>query len=86
MLSDADLVAFIPTRDLAAAKVFYGTVLGLRLVDENDFAVVYDANGTRLRVTRVEQLHTAPCTPSGTRIAWFTDPDGNTLSLEQSPA
>jgi catechol 2,3-dioxygenase-like lactoylglutathione lyase family enzyme len=24
--------------------------------------------------------------PSGTRVAWFTDPDGNILSLSQSPA
>ena len=25
-------------------------------------------------------------TPAGARIAWFTDPDGNTLSLTQLPA
>lgn len=25
-------------------------------------------------------------TPDGARIAWFTDPDGNVLSLTQSPA
>jgi catechol 2,3-dioxygenase-like lactoylglutathione lyase family enzyme len=24
--------------------------------------------------------------PSGTRVAWFADPDGNTLSLQQAPA
>jgi predicted enzyme related to lactoylglutathione lyase len=24
--------------------------------------------------------------PGGTRVAWFTDPDGNTLSLSQHPA
>jgi hypothetical protein len=23
--------------------------------------------------------------PSGSRVAWFADPDGNTLSLEQPP-
>jgi hypothetical protein len=23
--------------------------------------------------------------PSGTRVAWFKDPDGNTLSLQQEP-
>ncbi len=24
--------------------------------------------------------------PSGSRIAWFSDPDGNTLSLQQAPS
>jgi hypothetical protein len=24
--------------------------------------------------------------PGGTRVAWFKDPDGNTLSLSQHPA
>ena len=24
--------------------------------------------------------------PGGSRIAWFADPDGNILSLQQSPA
>jgi predicted enzyme related to lactoylglutathione lyase len=24
--------------------------------------------------------------PSGTRVAWFSDPDGNTLSVQQDPA
>ena len=24
--------------------------------------------------------------PDGTRIAWFKDPDGNTLSISQEPA
>lgn len=64
MLSDAELVAFIPTTDLSAAKEFYESVLGLGVVEANDFAVVFDANGTRLRVTRVDKLHTAPFTSS----------------------
>jgi catechol 2,3-dioxygenase-like lactoylglutathione lyase family enzyme len=125
LLSDAELVAFIPTRDLEAAKEFYGRTLGLDVVEENDFAIVFDANGTQLRVTRVEQLRPDPFTvlgwrvadiaeriaalrsagvsatrydemeqdddgvwiaPSGTRVAWFADPDGNTLSLQREPA
>jgi predicted enzyme related to lactoylglutathione lyase len=124
MLGDADLVAFVPTRDLTVAKQFYEQVLGLRVVDESEFAVVYEANGIRLRVARVDQVTIAPYTvlgwrvdniaarlamlcragvtpkrydgmqqdedgiwtaPSGTRVAWFSDPDGNTLSLEQPP-
>jgi catechol 2,3-dioxygenase-like lactoylglutathione lyase family enzyme len=125
VLSDAELVGFIPTLDLAAAKEFYGSTLGLRVLDENESAVVFDANGTRLRVVRVGTLNVMPFTvlgwrvdniaerlaalrsvgvsamrydgfeqdedgvwtaPSGSRIAWFTDADGNTLSLEQPPS
>ena len=29
--------------------------------------------------------HDAWLAPSGTRVAWFVDPDGNTRSFEQSP-
>jgi hypothetical protein len=29
--------------------------------------------------------HGAWTAPGGSRIAWFADPDGNTLSLQQAP-
>jgi catechol 2,3-dioxygenase-like lactoylglutathione lyase family enzyme len=38
------------------AKEFYAGTLGLRLVEENSFALVFDANGTMLRVTTVPEL------------------------------
>ena len=95
---------------------------GLRLVEQNQFACVFDANGTMLRVTAVgevarpgytvlgwrvadiEQVMTAMIdagveftrydgmdqdasgvwtAPGGDKIAWFSDPDGNNLSLTQ---
>ena len=68
MLGDAELVAFVPTRDLAAAKSFYRSVLGLRIVAESDFAIVFDANGIQLRVTRVQHLQPAPFTVLGWRV------------------
>jgi catechol 2,3-dioxygenase-like lactoylglutathione lyase family enzyme len=123
-LQGSKLVAFVPTTDPARARHFYEEVLGLRLVaDEAPFALVFDANGTMLRVTTVQQHTPAPFTvlgwsvdtiepaverltqqgvaflrypgmndngplgiwdsPSGARIAWFHDPDGNVLSLTQ---
>jgi catechol 2,3-dioxygenase-like lactoylglutathione lyase family enzyme len=124
MLDHAQLVAFVPTRDPAGARAFYETVLGLRVVEDDEFAVVFDAHGTQLRVTRVERLDPVAFTvlgwqvkniaqqaaalrragvpfarydglqqdadgvwtaPGGTRVAWFKDPDGNTLSLQQEP-
>ena len=123
-LSGCDLVAFVATTDLARAKDFYLTRLGLALVDEDAYACVLDANGTVLRVTLVQELTPPPHTvlgwtvpdivemvedlvdrgvtldrfdvlgqdeagiwdaPGGARVAWFRDPDGNRLSVTQSP-
>ena len=56
MLGTKDIVAFIPTRDAKKVKLFYQEILGLRLVSEDPFALVFDANGTMLRVTPVPEL------------------------------
>jgi catechol 2,3-dioxygenase-like lactoylglutathione lyase family enzyme len=124
MLARTDLVAFLPCRDLEVADEFYGSGLGLPLVEASEFARVYDANGTQLRVTRVDSPARAPYTalgwsvadieaaisaleargielnryegmdqdaagvwiaPGGTKVAWFGDPDGNTISVSQAP-
>ena len=50
MLNDSRLIAFVATTDAAKAKAFYGGKLGLELVSEDRFAVVFNANGTTLRV------------------------------------
>ena len=126
ILGASKLVAFAATTDAAKARAFYEGVLGLRLVsDDAPFALVFDANGTMLRVTSVQERTPVPFTvlgwdvaaiettverlaaagveflrypglneddrlgiwrsPSGARIAWFHDPDGNVLSLTQFP-
>ncbi|MEO7085461.1 MAG: VOC family protein [Gemmatimonadaceae bacterium] len=121
-LVSSPVMAFVATANPAAAKVFYGDTLGLRLLNEDDFALAFDANGTMLRVQIVETVSPAPYTalgwhvvdagkvateltaagvrmerfagmnqdargvwdaPSGARIAWFKDPDGNTLSIAE---
>ena len=126
MLGTSDLVAFVPTRDPARARRFYEETLGLRLLAEDPFALVFDANGVALRIVNVAgvpDFAPAPYTilgwdvadvestvrelagrgvtfarfpgmeqdalgiwrsPSGARVAWFKDPDGNTLSVTQS--
>jgi catechol 2,3-dioxygenase-like lactoylglutathione lyase family enzyme len=123
MLGSQKVVAFVATRDLSRAKEFYRGTLGLPLVSEDEFALVFDAAGTMLRVTRrVQELAAAKYTvlgwqvrditgtathlqraqvalehypgmkqdelgiwnsPSGAKVAWFKDPDGNTLSITQ---
>jgi catechol 2,3-dioxygenase-like lactoylglutathione lyase family enzyme len=56
MLGSSKIIAFVPTRDAKKAKPFFQQVLGLRLVSEDPFALVFDANGTMLRVTPVPEL------------------------------
>jgi catechol 2,3-dioxygenase-like lactoylglutathione lyase family enzyme len=69
-LAKGKLVAFIPTTDLIRARSFYQGVLGLPLVEEgNPFAIVFDANGTMLRVTAVQELHPDPFTILGWDVA-----------------
>ena len=53
MLGHTNLVAFLPTTDYAKARAFLVDVLGLGFVSQDDFALVLDANGIMLRVTKV---------------------------------
>jgi catechol 2,3-dioxygenase-like lactoylglutathione lyase family enzyme len=102
------------------AHDFYVGVLGLELVADDAFALVFDLAGTPLRIAKVDRVSPAGYTvlgwqvddleatldalgietlrypgleqdrrgiwasPSGARIAWLADPDGNTLSLTES--
>lgn len=52
-LSASSIVAFVGISDRVRARSFYADTLGLTLVSEDDFALVFDANGTMLRVTPV---------------------------------
>jgi catechol 2,3-dioxygenase-like lactoylglutathione lyase family enzyme len=65
MLDSADVVAFVGTARAEAARAFYGDVLGLPLVDDGPFALVFDAHGVMLRVTKVAAVDPAPYTVLG---------------------
>jgi catechol 2,3-dioxygenase-like lactoylglutathione lyase family enzyme len=64
----AKVGAFIATRDRAKAKEFYGGVLGFPQVHEDDFAVVYDLNGTKLRISTVKDHKPAMQTVLGWEV------------------
>jgi catechol 2,3-dioxygenase-like lactoylglutathione lyase family enzyme len=124
MLGNSQLIGFAATKHSELTKGFYRDVLGLRLMEDSAFAIVFDANGTMLRIQKVQEhvpaKHTTLgwrvgdirskidelskkgvrferyerlpqdergiwCTPDGAEVAWFKDPDGNTLSLTQWP-
>ncbi len=125
MLASMDVIAFVPTRNPEKAREFFETTLGLRFVSDDQFALVFDANGVMIRVVDVSGVadyKPAPFTilgwsvsnvgktvkdlqrkgvkferfpgmeqdqlgvwssPSGAKVAWFKDPDGNVLSLTE---
>jgi catechol 2,3-dioxygenase-like lactoylglutathione lyase family enzyme len=56
MLGDADLIAFVPTRDPQKARQFYEQTLGLEFVSEDPFALVFNAHGVMLRIANVSTL------------------------------
>lgn len=62
ILASAKAVTFVVTRDRQKAIAFYRDTLGFPLTEENDFAAVFDLNGTMLRVSTVKdhqaQQHT----------------------------
>jgi len=115
-------MAFVCTTNPDLARAFYRDTLGLRLLSEDHFALVFDSGGVTLRVALAKEIVPAKYTvlgwqvkdirqtvlalkqagvtfeiygffkqdelgiwtaPSGDQVAWFKDPDGNTLSVSQ---
>jgi catechol 2,3-dioxygenase-like lactoylglutathione lyase family enzyme len=122
MLNTSEIAAFIATSKPDEALTFYRDLLGLTLVSDEQYALVFDANGITLRVQKAgaftphqftslgwhvtdidaamselrsrgvvfEQYPWMPegsdgvmTFPGGARVAWFKDPDGNVLSIDQ---
>jgi catechol 2,3-dioxygenase-like lactoylglutathione lyase family enzyme len=62
------IMPFVGTLNVEAARSFYGGKLGLTLVEESPYALVFDANGTTLRVTMVRELKPAGFTVLGWEV------------------
>ena len=54
--ASAKTMSFVITRDREKARRFYGDVLGFKHVSEDNFALVYDMNGTMLRITTLKDF------------------------------
>jgi uncharacterized glyoxalase superfamily protein PhnB len=61
-------MAFVATADAARSKAFYRDTLQLELVMEDDWALVFQANGTLLRIQKVGELVAAPFTALGWHV------------------
>jgi hypothetical protein len=73
VLDAAPFMAFIPVGDPALARFFYGEILGLRVEDENPFAVILDSGGTTLRLTKVEDPEPQSFTVAGWEVSNIGD-------------
>ena len=62
-------MAFIPIADGARAKAFYGGVLGLSLIEETPFAIVYAGPGGDLRLAKTPEFTPQPFTLVGWVVA-----------------
>jgi catechol 2,3-dioxygenase-like lactoylglutathione lyase family enzyme len=68
-LAGSKLCGFIATRDRVRAKAFYQDVLGLTLVSDDQFAVVFELNGNQVRVTPVQDYTPVPFTVLGWEVS-----------------
>lgn len=68
MLNSAELICFVATKNPEAAKRFYADLLDLTLVEDSQFALAFDANGTMLRIQKVHELTPAKHTALGWRV------------------
>jgi|SRR5579863_5945833 len=68
LLESSPIMAFSATTDADRAKTFYRDQLGLKLVEESGFALVFDAAGIMLRVQRVQEVRVAQYTALGWQV------------------
>jgi catechol 2,3-dioxygenase-like lactoylglutathione lyase family enzyme len=66
LLASSKIAAFSATADPDRAKAFYRDQLGLRLVSDEQYALVFDAGGTMLRVQKVKEVPE----PKYTSLGW----------------
>ena len=81
MLSSSNLIAFVATTNADKARAFYEGKLGLRLLEDSPFALVFDGNGVMLRVLKVQSLNPATHTTLGWHV---TDIRATITALSQN--
>ncbi|HEV1993481.1 MAG TPA: VOC family protein [Candidatus Acidoferrum sp.] len=125
MLASAKMVGFIPTTDYDKARAFYEGKLGFEFVSVDQFALVMNVGGRKIRISKVPNFKPLQGTvlgwevenitsvaiwlrdrgvppekypfaqdqelgiwtaPNGDKVAWFKDPDGNILGVNQHVA
>jgi catechol 2,3-dioxygenase-like lactoylglutathione lyase family enzyme len=68
MIGSSTLTAFLATSNPERSKAFYSKTLGLRLVADDQFALVFDAAGVPLRIQKVDTVNPHPFTSLGWQV------------------
>jgi catechol 2,3-dioxygenase-like lactoylglutathione lyase family enzyme len=68
MLGANKIVAFVAVTDYEKARAFYEKTLGLKFISQDNFALVMEGDGTRIRMAKVANHQPAQCTVLG----WMT--------------
>lgn len=68
-MTGARVIAFLASTDPDAAVGFYRDALGLTLVEDSPFALVFESGGTTLRIQKVGEFSPQPFTALG----WAVD-------------
>lgn len=66
LAGSAKPITFLVTRDRGRAKAFFGGVLGFPLVGDDEYAAVFEMNGTLLRISTVADHEP----PAHTVLGW----------------
>jgi catechol 2,3-dioxygenase-like lactoylglutathione lyase family enzyme len=70
MLATAPMTPLVGTMKPDAAKAFYADTLGLKFINDDGFALVFEGKNARIRVSRVPAV-----TPPAYAVLAFTVPD-----------
>ncbi|HTX17457.1 MAG TPA: VOC family protein [Bacteroidota bacterium] len=69
MLKHFRPIAFVATADPSSSREFYERILGLEFISGDQFALVFDLDGTPLRIQVVEKVNPHPYTALGWNVS-----------------
>ena len=68
MLGNEKIMSFVGVSSADKARAFYRDTLGLKMLYEDGFALVFDVGGIMLRVTLVNEVRPQPYTVLGWQV------------------
>jgi catechol 2,3-dioxygenase-like lactoylglutathione lyase family enzyme len=69
MLNNSKPICFLATKNAEQSREFYEKILGLKFISDDQFALVFDVNGTMLRIQKVENFKPRDFTVLGWNVA-----------------
>jgi len=77
MLADKQAMSFVATTQPEKAKAFYGDVLGLKLVEDAWYSIIFEIADRRLHIQKLKEFTPQPFTVLGWSV-----PDINAAAAE----